>query len=194
MPRKTLMPRDAEQTRRRLLDAGRAEFAAAGIAGARVDRIAAAALSNKAQIYHYFLSKEGLFDAVLDDMVAQTIDDTHFDVDDLPGYAGRLFDSFEELPWLHRLGIWYRLEFSPTDEPNQQVTNATREKIAALDRAQRDGRLKATFTPAELLGLVIHQAEFWRNNTPEYAALVNSVGRTRRRAVVVRTVQALLAA
>jgi AcrR family transcriptional regulator len=48
------MIRDAEATRQRLLDAAAEEFAARGIAGARVDRIAQAARSNKAQIYHYF--------------------------------------------------------------------------------------------------------------------------------------------
>jgi AcrR family transcriptional regulator len=44
------MPGDAEATKRRLLDAARDEFAAYGIAGARVDRIAEAAQANKAQI------------------------------------------------------------------------------------------------------------------------------------------------
>jgi AcrR family transcriptional regulator len=60
-----MAPRDAEATRRRLLDAAAAEFARLGIAGARVDRIAEAARTNKAQIYHYFGSTDGLFVAVL---------------------------------------------------------------------------------------------------------------------------------
>ena len=55
---------DAQATRRRLLDAAYSEFAQYGIAGARVDRIAEAADSNKAQIYHYFGGKIQLFDAV----------------------------------------------------------------------------------------------------------------------------------
>ncbi len=37
------MPRDSEATKRRLLEAAAAEFAERGIAGARIDRIAAAA-------------------------------------------------------------------------------------------------------------------------------------------------------
>ena len=56
--------RDAQATRRRLLDAACAEFAQYGMAGARVERIAEAAGSNKAQIYHYFGGKAQLFDAV----------------------------------------------------------------------------------------------------------------------------------
>ena len=42
------MPGDAQATKRRLLAAATAEFAAHGLAGARVDRIAAAARANKA--------------------------------------------------------------------------------------------------------------------------------------------------
>ena len=51
------MARDAEQTKQRLLEAAIAEFSAYGIAGARVDRIAAGAGVNKSLIYSYFGSK-----------------------------------------------------------------------------------------------------------------------------------------
>ena len=61
------MPRDAEQTRKRILDAAKAEFARKGLGGARVDEIAQRAKSNKRMIYHYFGSKEKLFTAVLED-------------------------------------------------------------------------------------------------------------------------------
>ena len=55
------MPRDSNATKARLLDAAFAEFAAYGIAGARVDRIAEAAGANKRLIYVYFGNKEQLF-------------------------------------------------------------------------------------------------------------------------------------
>jgi AcrR family transcriptional regulator len=60
------IPRDAEQTRRRILEAAKAEFACKGLGGARVDEIAARSKSNKRMIYHYFGSKEKLFTAVLE--------------------------------------------------------------------------------------------------------------------------------
>ena len=59
--------RDAEATRRNILAAAKAEFAALGLGGARVDEIAARAGANKRMIYHYFGSKEELFQAVLED-------------------------------------------------------------------------------------------------------------------------------
>jgi AcrR family transcriptional regulator len=60
------MPRDAELTRKRILDAATVEFARKGLAGARVDEIALRSRSNKRMIYHYFGSKEQLFTAVLE--------------------------------------------------------------------------------------------------------------------------------
>ena len=67
--------RDAEATKARILDAASAEFAEHGIAGARVDRIAAAADANKSLIYAYFGNKDGLFDAVFEALVASTVEE-----------------------------------------------------------------------------------------------------------------------
>jgi AcrR family transcriptional regulator len=174
------MTRDAEATRRRLLRAATEEFAAYGIAGARVDRIAAAAQSNKAQIYHYFGSKDGLFDAVFDAMCRETVDAVPIDAADLPEYAGRLFDSYERRPWVQRLATWYRLE-----------SNAA--KIEAVAAAQRDGLLPTRFSAEELLGLVLHLSGFWSASTPEFDARLAGEGADRRRKVVVDAVAALVA-
>lgn len=58
--------RDAEATRARILAAAKKEFSRNGLAGARVDVIADKARANKRMIYHYFGSKEDLFQAVLE--------------------------------------------------------------------------------------------------------------------------------
>lgn len=59
--------RDAAATKSRILDAAKKEFAKNGLGGARVDVIAEKAKANKRMIYHYFGSKEGLFQTVLED-------------------------------------------------------------------------------------------------------------------------------
>ncbi len=59
--------RDAEATRARILAAAKKEFATSGLGGARVDVIADQAKANKRMIYHYFGSKEGLFQTVVED-------------------------------------------------------------------------------------------------------------------------------
>lgn len=58
--------RDAEATRARILEAAFDAFTKKGLAGARVDDIAARASINKRMIYVYFGSKERLFLAVLE--------------------------------------------------------------------------------------------------------------------------------
>lgn len=58
--------RDAEATQARILAAAKREFARNGLGGARVDEIAEKAKANKRMIYHYFGSKEDLFQTVLE--------------------------------------------------------------------------------------------------------------------------------
>src|ERR1700740_2415677 len=58
--------RNPEATRRKLLVAARHEFAASGLAGARVDEIALRAGVNKQLVYHYFGDKDALYLAVLE--------------------------------------------------------------------------------------------------------------------------------
>ncbi|MFT8951753.1 MULTISPECIES: TetR/AcrR family transcriptional regulator [unclassified Gluconobacter] len=58
--------RDAEATKSRILEAAKKEFAKNGLEGARVDTIALEANANKRMIYHYFESKEKLFQTVLE--------------------------------------------------------------------------------------------------------------------------------
>ena len=58
--------RNPEATRQKLLTAARREFADCGLAGARVDEIAARAGVNKQLVYHYFGDKDALYLAVLE--------------------------------------------------------------------------------------------------------------------------------
>jgi len=58
--------RDAERTQQAILAAAEAEFAAKGLAGARVDVIAEQAGANKRMLYYYFGSKDDLYLAVLE--------------------------------------------------------------------------------------------------------------------------------
>src|SRR6516164_9687659 len=58
--------RNPEATRNKLLVAARREFADSGLAGARVDEIAARAGVNKQLVYHYFGDKDALYLAVLE--------------------------------------------------------------------------------------------------------------------------------
>src|SRR5690242_5434504 len=63
--------RDSERTQSAILTAATREFARHGLGGARVDRIAAGARTNKRMLYYYYGSKEALFVAVLEDCYAR---------------------------------------------------------------------------------------------------------------------------
>jgi AcrR family transcriptional regulator len=58
---------DPERTRANILEVAAAEFGEKGLAGARIDEIAAATQTSKRMIYYYFGSKEGLYLAVLEE-------------------------------------------------------------------------------------------------------------------------------
>jgi AcrR family transcriptional regulator len=101
---------DAEATRRRIFQAATAEFAARGLAGARIDRIATEARANKQAIYLYFGSKEKLFGAVVRAKMAEIGNASDIDPDGLAESVGRLFDWYREHPELVRLLLWEALE------------------------------------------------------------------------------------
>jgi AcrR family transcriptional regulator len=187
------MVRDAEATRQRLLDAAAEEFAARGIAGARVDRIAQAARSNKAQIYHYFGSKDALFEAVFDRIVEATLRETPIDPTDLPEYAGRLFDRYQRHPEVQRLATWYRLERGDGSHPIEAIAASNAAKVKAIADAQRAGLLSTRFEPAVLLGLILTLSGTWSSMTPEYGGLVRRLSVAKRRQAIVDAVAALLA-
>jgi AcrR family transcriptional regulator len=152
--------RDADATRRRLLAAATADFAAHGIAGARVDRVAAAAGVNKAQIYAYFGDKLGLFQAVYRMHADAVVDATPFTPDDLPGYAVGLYDAAVARPELFRLVTWARLEGVAADEL-AAGGGAGAWKLRAIAEAQRSGTVTAALDPADVLALVVAMALAW---------------------------------
>jgi AcrR family transcriptional regulator len=184
--------RDAAATRARLLAAARREFAAFGIAGARVDRIAAEAASNKAQIYHYYGGKEQLFDAVFAALVDEVVRELPLDVGDLPGHAARLAEYYEHHHDALRLITWQRLERST--EPPAVAVNASTAGIAEIAQAQADGRLGDRYPADVLLHAVLHIAALWAATSPDMAWARKLPSAAARRRIVEQMVRDLLAA
>ena len=185
------MRRDAEATKQRLIAAGRAEFAARGLNGARVDRIAEAAHANKAQIYHYFQSKAGLFDAVWEDVVREAVESLPLDVEDLPGAAALLCDAYVDHPELSRLVTWRRLEGA--DLPLDGLAARDGQgRIERIGQALRDGVVAGRFETGVLFALILHVAAFWEFTSPDVMALVTVTDREGRREVVRSVTAALL--
>jgi AcrR family transcriptional regulator len=182
------MPYDSTATRARLLDAAYDEFSARGLAGARVDRIAAAANANKQAIYAYFGSKDDLFDAVLGARLSVLADTVPYAPEDLPAYAGALFDALADAPDLLRLTHWHRLErddAAPGVVPSHLAKALDLQKVLDLS----DDR-----TAIDVLEIVVAISGAWWS-VPEALRTVGGLDPLKRRKahrdVVVTAVQAI---
>jgi AcrR family transcriptional regulator len=157
--------RDAAATKAKILKAATEEFAAHGIAGARVDRIAASAACNKNMIYIYFRSKDLLFDAVFAASIAELVEAAPFDAENLPAYAGALFDFHIANPQLVRLATWHSLE-RPGELRTLPITvESGYRKGKAIAAAQAAGTLYAGLSPEHLLPMVLSLAQTWSEGT-----------------------------
>ena len=184
------MPRDASDTVRRILDAAVGEFARHGIAGARVDRIAATAQINKAQLYAHVGNKDALFDAAFTHHVDALVDAVPLTAADLPGYAVRLYDAYVEDPALMRLVTWARLERSPRGDLFSD-TDHDDSKLDAIRAAQTAGVLDRGYDPVDLWALLVSMAATWAQGAVMTTATRDddAAVHDRRRAALARAVR-----
>jgi AcrR family transcriptional regulator len=141
--------RDPGRAREAILAAARAEFSRRGPAGARVDRIAAAAGLNKRMIYHYFGSKAGLWAALLEAPV--------MDAPLLAPGSGSLGEGLEAIarrfaaePDVARLLVWEALDDAAATPSDPVRRGSSSQRVAELAQAQRDGRVRTDIDPAQL--------------------------------------------
>lgn len=148
-----------------ILAAAEREFAAAGYAGARIDRIAAQAGVNKQLLFHYFESKGGLFFAVLDTVFGRH--DPGPAVSDDPAAAMRAYLSALEVLARSNSGL-VAILMGSRGHPAVPVeaSNAARgwlERVhgriaEAVEDAQRRGYYRDDIDPAQIARLAIGAA------------------------------------
>ncbi|MEV0334393.1 TetR family transcriptional regulator [Nocardia sp. NPDC050717] len=172
-----------EATRERILAAAKAEFAAYGVAGARINRIAEAANASKDRLYAYFPGKHELYAAVSARWITETAAETAMTADDIPGYIGRLFDHFIAHPDDARLQAWSDLE--PTDTLAEELRPAIEAKLAELARGQRAGLITTDITPSILLRMLTDLVRTTAMHAHYAAAKGEQDQLTRRRAATV---------
>ncbi|HEV2633972.1 MAG TPA: TetR family transcriptional regulator [Actinocrinis sp.] len=148
--------RDPEATKARIFAAATAEFAAYGIAGARVDRIAQNAHANKQLIYAYFGDKAELFAHVLEQKLVEVAESVSMEVNDIEDWIECHFDYHAQHPELLRLLMWEALEFGSTGLPRPEARVARyQEKVANFAKAQQNGVVRTDVQPAHLLLLML---------------------------------------
>ena len=183
--------RDATATKARIMAAATAEFAAHGLAGARVDRIAVAAVTNKAQLYHYFGNKETLFDLVFDSYVQANLEAVPLDAEHLPEYGAAIYDYYLRTPNLIRLASWARLERTPAGDLFARWGGIDPAVVARIADAQAAGILVDTTAPLDLFCLTIAIAGTWAQAAINITATADDPPREnqRRREAVADTIR-----
>ena len=188
-------PRDREATKRRIFEAATAEFADHGLAGARIDAIAARANANKALIYAYFESKERLFGEVLGHQLGELANAVPLDPDRVPEWAGDLYDFHVAHPELARLRLHEALHYGDAPVPHEDrrvASNAA--MVDAVKEGQRRGSIDARLDPRDVVMHAIALAA-WHASVPQLARMIEAAGEPvqdvggRRRSAVVEAVR-----
>ncbi len=172
-------------TRQRIIDVATREFAEHGIAGARIERVVAAARTNKAQLYAYFGNKEGLFDAIFFGSLERIVNVVPIDADDLADWAVRLYDEYLRRPDLIRLATWARLERRPAGHLVENADRLDGTKLGTIAEAQAAGVVRDG-DPFDLMAMVIAMSMAWSPVSNVYAATADEPAdaHERRRALL----------
>jgi AcrR family transcriptional regulator len=142
-------PRNRDRTRRSIVSAARAEFAARGYAGARMEQIAQRGGVKKELIYHYFRGKEQLFEEVRTSQLADAEADHALPQSPLADrsqdpaslFSWRFSRMLGDLEWV-KLLTWEAAQTEVAPPPNEEARRITiRKSIAAIKTAQKDAVL-----------------------------------------------------
>ncbi|WP_030615565.1 TetR family transcriptional regulator [Streptomyces sclerotialus] len=154
--------RDPAATRARIFEAAAAEFAAYGIAGARIDRIAREARANKQLIYAYFGNKSELFAQVLEKRLVDHARNMPVDADDPDAWVDRLLEYHDTHPQLLRLLMWEGLEYGTGAIPREEERTAHWDRKAEVFAdAQRRGAIGTALPPRDLAFILLGVAAWY---------------------------------
>jgi AcrR family transcriptional regulator len=164
-------PRDSQATREALLVAATEEFADHGLAGARIDRIAERSGFNKRLIYMYFGDKDQLFDTVLERQIEALGQEVPLVPDDLAAFAAARFDYVLANPQTARLAAWRIFERA---EPTEPEVESYKIKVAAIEQAQKAGKINAAIAAVDLFAMVLRITESWLAAPPALKAALGA--------------------
>jgi AcrR family transcriptional regulator len=167
--------RNADHTRERLLQAATAEFAAKGYSGARVDAICRAARANPRMLYHHFEDKDGLYVAVLEQVLGELRrEELKLELDGVDPLAGmmQLFEfihgHFGEHPELIHLLSGENLLRARFLRRSANTPVVASPLIALIERllrrGERQGVIRRGLDPLHLYVMMVALSYFHRSN------------------------------
>jgi TetR/AcrR family transcriptional repressor of nem operon len=167
---RTRTPRDADATRRRILDAAFLEFYHTGFQGGSINNIIAAAGITKGALFHHFATKQALGYAVIDELIAPLLTrrwlaPLHGTTDPVADLQ-RLFRTYvkediESGSWVHGCPLNnLAQEMSPLDEGFRSridtlYTLWRKEFAAALARGVEDGSVRGDVSPKSVASMLV---------------------------------------
>ena len=170
--------RDPERTRAQILKAATALFTRCGLNGASLDDISREAGVNRGLIYHYFKTKESLFDQVLarpltdySQVQLQLLQRPELDARALRESVEGFFWFLADHPELVRLLAWtlamrrLALELSQLELTKMFFQAAVRR----IDDAKAAGRLRRDVDAAHLLITIVDLCVSWHMSRQEWA-------------------------
>jgi AcrR family transcriptional regulator len=173
--------RDADRTQAAILQAATAEFAEAGLGGARMERIAQRVGVNKRLLYYYFDDKDHLFSAVLQVAYAQIRKaEQALQLEDLPPLAA--LRRLVEFTWTYYLEHPEFLTLLNSENLHkarhlqgssriQQLNSPVIESLGRiLERGRADGVLRGGIDPLQLYISIASLAYFYLSNNHTLSA------------------------
>jgi len=166
----------------RLLETATREFAAKGLAGARVDAIARAARSNKQLVYYYFGNKIGLYNEIVG-RIGPGVHSELYPYTDDPSMslAERVRRRAQHTwgpvatRWARLLG-WEALERGDKDILREaERRESWRHRSREIEEAQERGEVDRRFDP-ELLALALLAVELMPRMLPQLTRMVTGLG------------------
>lgn len=184
--------RNTPELRGDILAAARVEFAQYGLAGARIDRIARAAQASKERLYAHFGDKESLFREVVAADFAEFSRAVTLRPDAVAEFVGDIYDLSCSRPEHLRMITWAQLEGFSLDEPHTDGQSAFGHTINALEAAQADGHVDATWHPGDLLVVLFGIALAWAHSPEFHVAGDDGNVSARRRAAAVEAANRII--
>lgn len=180
---------DPARTMAGILEVATAEFAAKGLAGARIDAIADATHTSKRMIYYYFGSKEGLYIAVLEEAyrrmrtieAAQSLDDLSPE-EALRKLVAFTFDHHQEHQDYIRLVMSENMErgaYLAQSQSIQQLNVPAIEVIRGLyERGLAQGIFRAGLDPVDIHATISALSFFNVSNQYTFGLIFKRDGQT----------------
>jgi AcrR family transcriptional regulator len=156
------------------------EFAAHGLAGARVDAIAARTRTSKRMLYYHFGSKEGLYAAALDHAF-RVVRQAEPDYDALPplealrAWVGFVFDAHVRHPEFVRMVMGENLVGGRFLREAEGIVALNRAGLELprriLQRGQAEGSMRADVRPIDLYTNTVALCFYFVSNRHTFSAI-----------------------